>query len=43
MPTPSEFAEGIRGVVWDADADTPAAGAIVRLTSDGLASEARTD
>lgn len=40
----AEYAEGIRGVVWDADADAPASGASVRLEVDGQAlAETRTD
>ncbi len=44
MSTPVEYAEGIRGVVWDTDADTPAVGASVRLEADGQSlAETRAD
>lgn len=44
MSNPVEYAEGIRGVVWDTDADAPAVGATVRLESAGQAlAETRAD
>jgi 5-hydroxyisourate hydrolase-like protein (transthyretin family) len=44
VAVPAEYAEGIRGVVWNADADAPAAGAVVRLYSAGqVLAETRTD
>ena len=44
MSTPVEYAEGIRGVVWDTDADTPASGASVRLELAGrVLAETRID
>ena len=35
MPTLAEYAEGIRGVVWDAGGDAPSVGTSVRLEAAG--------
>jgi hypothetical protein len=44
VPIPAEYAEGIRGVLWDAGSDAPAAGVLVRLESAGRTlAETRTD